>query len=85
MGINSIHPGHPSFQHVNYVIANRSSHSYFITLSLRKHLDELLEGTVDGRAKGLDVLVEVDGSLGALSNTLGGELELLLWVLACGF
>lgn len=44
---------------------------------VRKRLDELLEGTVEGRAKGLDVLVEVDGELRALGNALGGELELL--------
>ena len=40
-------------------------------------LDELLESTVDGRAKGLDVLVVVDGELRALGDTLGGEFELL--------
>lgn len=40
-------------------------------------LDELLEGTVEWGAKGLDVLVELDGGMGALCDALGRELEFL--------
>jgi type V secretory pathway adhesin AidA len=39
-------------------------------------LQNLLKGTVDGRAHGL-ALVEVDGSKSALANALGSELEFL--------
>lgn len=42
----------------------------------RRPLQDLLEGTVDGRAHG-GALVEVDGGNGALANALGGELEFL--------
>lgn len=37
----------------------------------------MLEGLVDGRAQRLDVLVEVNGSDGALGNALRSELEFL--------
>ena len=48
------------------------------TLSnLRKHLDKLLERTVEGRAERLDVLVEVNGELSSLGNAFGRELEFL--------
>lgn len=39
-------------------------------------LQDLLEGTVDGRAH-RGALVEVDGGNGALADALGGELEFL--------
>lgn len=42
-----------------------------------KHLDKLLESTVERRSQRLDLLVEVNGGLGTLSNALGGELKLL--------
>ena len=43
---------------------------------MRRHLQNLLEGTVDGRAHGR-ALVEVDGGQSALADALGGELEFL--------
>lgn len=43
----------------------------------KDRLDEVGEGTVDGRAQRLDVLPEVDGGLGTLSDSLRGELEFL--------
>lgn len=48
----------------------------FLTSFIRK-LDELLEGTVERGAEGLDLLVEVDGGDGALGDALGGEFEFL--------
>ena len=39
-------------------------------------LDDLLEGTVDGRSD-VVALVEIDGGNGALADTFGGEFELL--------
>jgi hypothetical protein len=40
-------------------------------------LDDLLERAVEGGADVGDILPEVDGGNGTLSDTLGGELELL--------
>lgn len=42
-----------------------------------KHSDKLLESTVERRPQRLNLLVEVNGGLGTLSNALGGELKLL--------
>lgn len=42
-----------------------------------KYLDELFEGTIDGRAD-LGALVEVDGGNGALTDALGGKLKFLV-------
>jgi hypothetical protein len=42
-----------------------------------KYLDKLLERTVKRRAEGLDVLVEVNGELGALGNAFSSEFEFL--------
>lgn len=75
----------PSFHRVNYVkrgsvVAHNHSNQTrraSIAIIVRRRLDELLESAVEGRAEGLDFLVEVDGELGALGNALGGELELL--------
>jgi hypothetical protein len=82
---------HPSFHRMNYVKRNKTGFVSRKTTSLTdfansttvraKSLDELLESAVDGRAQGLDVLVEVDGELGALGDALGGELELLVHLL----
>jgi hypothetical protein len=49
----------------------------YLPKNLTKSLDKLLEGTVDGRAKWLDILVEVDSEKGALSDAFGSELEFL--------
>lgn len=49
----------------------------YILLHPAPSLDELLEGTVDGRADVRDVLPEVNGEESALGDALGGELELL--------
>lgn len=46
----------------------------------RRPLQDLLEGTVDGRAH-RGALVEVDGGNGALADALGGELE-FLWAVS---
>jgi hypothetical protein len=48
----------------------------FLFWILFNNLDNLLESTVDGRAR-LDTLVKVDGGKGALADALGGDLEFL--------
>jgi len=53
----------------------------YLPKSPTKSLDKLLEGTIDGRAKWLDVLVEVDSEKGAFGDAFGSELEFLRhWV-----
>jgi hypothetical protein len=60
-----------------------SSHGFIKTKRNRhhhaniRHLDDLLESTVDGGAHGV-ALVEVDGGKSALADTLGSELEFLV-------
>jgi len=44
--------------------------------SRAQHLNELLEGTVDGRAH-FGALIEVDGGDGALADTIWGKFEFL--------
>ena len=53
-----------------------------VTPFQRRRLDELQEGTVDGRAERLDILVEVNGGDGALGDALWSELEFLSFTLA---
>jgi hypothetical protein len=50
-------------------------------ITLNQHLDKLLERAVERRSERLDVLVEINGKLSALGNTLRGEFEFLEYVL----
>ena len=52
------------------------STSSLVCFQKQRHLDQLLEGAVDGRAD-LGALVEVDGGDGALADAFGGEFEFL--------
>jgi hypothetical protein len=54
----------------------------FILSDTARLLDQLLKSTVDRGADIGDILPEVDGSDGALANTLRGELKFLHFVLA---
>lgn len=49
----------------------------FLPQHFHTRLDKVEESPVERRPEGLDVLVEVDGLLGPLSDTLGGEVEFL--------
>ena len=57
-------------------IAPHKNQNNFLRHIRFRSLQDLLEGTVNGRAH-VVALVEVDGSKGALADALGGELEFL--------
>ena len=44
---------------------------------MREHLDELVEGPVDWRADGLDILPEINRSNSTLGDAFGSEFKFL--------